>query len=165
MNQQQTINPHRVLPMPWVDKIFEKLGLTYGRDFLARWDGFDADAMLEVKHDWSMELGGFFDQPDSIAHALAHLPAKAPNVIEFRQLCRSTPRSDFKQLPRPSQDPQKVAEVLGHVKKKLSKFPQRDPKQWARDLKARYDKGEKLGAHQIVAFRQALGHEGRQSWQ
>ena len=49
------------LGLPWVEKIFEKLGVTYGRDFLARWDGFDADAMAAVKYDWCMELGGFFD--------------------------------------------------------------------------------------------------------
>lgn len=165
MNQQQPAKPQRALPMPWVDKIFEKLGMTYGRDFLARWDGFDADAMLDVKRDWSMELGGFFDQPDAIAYALAHLPAKPLNVIEFRQICRGAPKPEFKQLPRPTQDPQKVAEVVNVVKTKLSKFPQREPKQWARDLKARHDRGEKLGGHQINAYRQALGHEGRQSWQ
>lgn len=165
MSQQQAPKPQLPLPTSWVERIFEKLGKTYGRDFLARWDGFDADAMDEVKHDWAEELSGFHEQPDAIAHALAHLPAKAPNVIEFRQLCRSTPQPSFKQLPRPAQDLQKVAEVVGHVKTKLSKFPQREPKQWARDLKARHDGGEKLAAHQITAYRQALGMEGRQSWQ
>lgn len=165
MSQQQATKPPRALPMPWVDKIFEKLGVTYGRDFLSRWDGFDADAMVDVQRDWSMELGGFFDQPDAIAHALAHLPAKAPNVIEFRQLCRGAPKPEFKQLPRPTQDPQAVAEVVGVVKNKLTKLPAVDPKDWARKLKARDERGEKLGAHQITAYRQALGMEGRQSWQ
>lgn len=165
MSQQQTAKPQGALPMPWVDRIFEKLGVTYGRDFLARWDGFSEESMLAVKHDWSVELGGFWDFPDAIAYGLAHLPAKAINVIEFRQLCRMAPKPEFKQLPRPAQDPQKVAEVVNVVKSKLSKFPARDPKQWARDLKARSDRGEKLGGHQINAFRQALGLEGRQSWQ
>lgn len=165
MNQQQSSKSVRALPMPWVEKIFEKLSMTYGREFLARWDGFKEEAMLEVKQDWGMELGGFFDQPDAISHALAHLPAKAPNVIEFRQLCRSAPKPQFKQLPRPAQDPQKVAEVMGVVKSKLTKLPALDPKDWARKLKARHEKGEKLAPHQITAYRQALGFEGRQSWQ
>ncbi|MBF6631845.1 MAG: hypothetical protein ITG01_11950 [Comamonas sp.] len=157
MSQQQVPKQARPLPMPWVDKIFEKLGKTYGRDFLARWDGFEADAMTEVKQDWGDELGGFIDQPDAIAHALAHLPVKAPNVIEFRQLCRGAPKPEFKQLPRPTQDPNLVAEVVGVVKSKLTHLPKLDPKDWARKLKARHERGEKLGAHQISAYRQALG--------
>lgn len=165
MNQQQAPKPQRPLPTSWVERIFEKLGKTYGRDFLSRWDGFDADAMDEVKHDWAEELSGFHEQPDAIAHALAHLPAKAPNVIEFRQLCRGAPKPEFKQLPRPTQDPQMVAEVVGVVKQKLTQMPKLDPKDWARKLKSRHDKGEKLAAHQITAYRQALGMEGRQSWQ
>lgn len=165
MNQQQSTKHQLPLPMPWVEKIFEKLSMTYGRDFLSRWDGFDAEAMLEVKRDWGVELSGFFEQPDAIAHALAHLPAKAPNVIEFRQLCRGAPAPEFKQLPRPAQDPEKVAEVMGVVKSKLTQLPAIDPKDWARKLKDRHDKGEKLAGHQVIAYRQALGMEGRQSWQ
>jgi hypothetical protein len=165
MSQQQSSNPARALPMHWVEKIFEKLSVTYGRDFLARWDGFKDEAMLDVKRDWAMELGGFIEQPDAISHALAHLPAKAPNVLEFRQLCRSAPKPEFKQLPRPAQDPQKVAEVVGVVKSKLTQLPAVEPKAWARKLKARHDRGEKLAPHQIAAYRKALGMEGHQAWQ
>ncbi|MDH0363451.1 hypothetical protein [Comamonas aquatica] len=165
MTQQQTTNQHRVLPLPWVEKIFEKLGVTYGRDFLARWDGFDADAMAAVKYDWCMELGGFFDKPDAIAYGLAHLPAKSPNVLEFRDICRRAPQPELKKLPRPVQDPQAVADVVGVVKSKLTKLPAVDPKGWALKLKARHERGEKLGSHQVHAYRQALGLDGRQSWQ
>lgn len=165
MSQPQTKRAVGPLPMPWVSRIFEKLSMTYGRDFLSRWDGFSEESMLEVKAYWAEELSGFVEQPDAIAHALAHLPAKAPNVIEFRQLCRMAPKPEFKQLPRPTQDPQAVAEVVGVVKSKLSKLPEIDPKGWAKKLKARHERGEKLGAHQISAYRQALGMEGRQSWQ
>lgn len=55
--------------------------------------------------------------------------------------------------------------VLEHIQRTQVAKPERDPKQWARDLKARHERGEKLAAHQITAYRQALGMEGRMPWQ
>lgn len=165
MNQQHAKKPAAPLPASWVNKIFEKLSMTHGRDFLSRWDGFDADAMLEVKADWGMELGGFVDQPDAIAHALAHLPAKAPNVIEFRQLCLTAPQPEFKQLPRPTQDPQAVAKVMNHVKTALTQIPKRDPKQWARNIVAKAKAGKGVSPTTLKFAQEALGSELRQSLQ
>lgn len=140
--------------------LFSELWAIYG----AAWMRSHGDAPLaDTKAVWRKHLDGF--TAGDIKYALSHLPTKCPNVLEFRDLCRAAPKAEQKQLPRPAQDPQKVAEVVNVVKSKLSKFPARDPKQWARDLKARHDRGEKLGGHQINAFRQALGFEGRQSWQ
>lgn len=140
--------------------LFSELWAIYG----AAWVRSHGDAPMEdTKAVWRKHLAGF--NAGDIKYALAHLPSRCPNVLEFRDLCRAAPKAEQKQLPRPAPDPQKVAEVVSHVKTKLSKFPQREPKQWARDLKARHDRGEKLGGHQINAYRQALGHEGRQSWQ
>lgn len=152
MNASEVTNP--------LDMLFSTLWATYG----ATWVRSQGDApMADIKTVWADHLSGF--TMGDIKYALSHLPTKCPNVLEFRDLCRAAPKVEQKQLPRPAQDPQKVAEVVSHVKTKLSKFPQREPKQWARDLKARYDRGEKLGGHQINAYRQALGLEGRQSWQ
>ena len=55
--------------------------------------------------------------------------------------------------------------MVGAVKQKLGGLPVKDPKDWARKLKARHERGEKLGGHQIAAYRQALGLEGHQAWQ
>lgn len=48
--------------------------------------------------------------------------------------------------------------VLEHIQHTQVAKPQRD-------LKARHERGEKLGPHQITAYRQALGMEGRMPWQ
>ena len=72
----------------WVDKIFSKLSITYGRDFLARWEGLD---LADVKADWSEELAGLSAHPDRIRFALENLPAKPPTVLEFRMLAFTMP--------------------------------------------------------------------------
>lgn len=75
------------LPDAWVDRIFAKLSLVYGHQFLSRWDGMP---LADVKADWAHELRGFAQNPHAIAYALEHLPAgKAPTVLEFRAICNS----------------------------------------------------------------------------
>lgn len=77
------------LPQPWVEKIFQKLSLIYGRDFLGRWEGIPLD---EVKADWAHELSGYQQSPDAISYALQNLPRKPPTVLEFRAICEAAPR-------------------------------------------------------------------------
>lgn len=140
--------------------LFSELWAIYG----AAWVRSHGDAPLaDTKAVWRKHLDGF--TAGDIKYALAHLPSRCPNVLEFRDLCRAAPKAEPKQLPRPAQDPQKVAEVVGGVKSKLTKLPAVDPKGWALKLKARHERGEKLGSHQVHAYRQALGLDGRQSWQ
>lgn len=78
------------LPDSWVDRIFQKLTLTYGRDFLGRWEGVPLE---EVKADWAHELDGYEKAPHAIHHALKNLPAKPPTVLDFRALCQKAPAS------------------------------------------------------------------------
>ena len=67
------------LPSPWVDRIFDKLTLTYGQAFLRRWQDIDMGA---VKSDWAHELAGFAQHPRAIAWALDNLyPEKPPTVL------------------------------------------------------------------------------------
>lgn len=81
------------LPDAWVDRIFDKLTLVYGHQFLSRWDGLD---LAKVKVDWAHELRGFAQNAGAIAYGLANLPpAKPPTVLEFRGICNSP------QAPRP----------------------------------------------------------------
>lgn len=92
------------LPNAWIDKIFERLALTYGRDFLGRWEGIDLDA---VKDDWADKLAGFEHfGGGAIAYALDHLPERAPTVIEFAAIARKGPfKTGAAALPAPENKP------------------------------------------------------------
>jgi hypothetical protein len=109
------------LPSEWVDRIFEKLALVYGRDFLGRWDGLDIRA---VKADWALELGRFANAPDSIRFALDSLPlSKPPTALEFKHLCNRAPDYLPALLPPPqpsAEQKQKVRALLQGVRRRLT---------------------------------------------
>ena len=44
------------LPLNAIDRLFDRLLATYGRDFSARWEGLDQGA---VKSSWAHELAGY----------------------------------------------------------------------------------------------------------
>ena len=151
------------LPTPWIDKIFQRFMLTYGDHFLA---AYRSMPIVEVKSLWSEKLAGFVDNPDAIAFALANLPSeRAPNVLQFRDICRQAPAPNRLQLPAPEEDPEKVAAELRKLKDAARKTfhgdksakKQVDCLAWAKRLKARHDGGEKLGMYQIACYRRALG--------
>lgn len=151
------------LPAAWIDKIFTKLTLAYGRDFQGRWEGID---MNIVKSDWAHELAGFERFPEGIAHALTHLdPAKPPTVFQFRELARKAPRTEDKQLPAPAASPEVIAEQLKRMAPALKQMKSVGNKEWAEILKRRDEAGEKLSRFQVQSYRQALGIDGRQAWQ
>ena len=100
------------LPLPWVDKIFTKLTLVYGHEFLNRWRDIDLDA---VKADWAHELAGYEAHPEALAHALTYLPNKPPSVLEFRDLARKCPPPVFKALPTPEPTPEQRAKVRAMI--------------------------------------------------
>ena len=140
--------------------LFSELWAIYG----AAWVRSHGDAPTsDTKAVWRKHLSGF--TAGDIKYALAHLPSRCPNVLEFRDICRAAPKPQLKALPSPVQDPAKVAEVVEVVKTRMAKAPTTDHKSWARKLKERHEAGEALGAHQIKAYRQALGKEGVQAWQ
>lgn len=86
------------LPMPWVDKIFHRLLGVYGAQFKAKFsvveNGVDV-GLMNAKEVWSEELSTFVGLPESIAYALKNLPSeRAPNAVEFRELCRRAPKKE-----------------------------------------------------------------------
>ncbi|MFZ9966423.1 MAG: hypothetical protein ACO3IN_05430 [Steroidobacteraceae bacterium] len=101
-----------MLPLPWVERLFERLQLVYGKRFAAQWDGMD---MQLIRADWAHELAGFAEKPEPLRWALDHLPAHPPNVVEFRALARMAPPPTVKALPEPKADPQRVAEAMAKV--------------------------------------------------
>lgn len=107
------------LPSVWVDRIFTKLSLVYGRDFLSRWEGLELD---DVKADWAHELSGMAVRPERIKYALEHLPAsKPPTVLDFRVLCMQAQFDELPALPAPS-DPAVVAEGVRRLKAKVAEM-------------------------------------------
>lgn len=143
------------LPLSWVDRIFDKLMLTYGRDFTGRWDGLP---MASVKNDWAHELSGFEDHPEAIKHAFLTLnPAKPPTVLEFRNMAANAPKMAKIELPPPPVDKVFRQSLID----KIQAPKEGGMKAWAYALKARDEAGEKLNANQIRCYKNALGlHAG-----
>lgn len=100
------------MPMPshWIDKLFTKLELTYGKRFMEQWPGVSTEV---VKADWAHELDGMEKHAESIRWALAHLPVDfPPTVLQFRELCRRAPGPSFKALPAPEINKSVAAKAL-----------------------------------------------------
>lgn len=68
--------------------IFSKLSMTYGRDFLSRYEGQDLQA---VKAEWANRLAGLQNRRWAITHALETIGVKPPNSIEFKEACSRAP--------------------------------------------------------------------------
>jgi hypothetical protein len=144
------------LPLPWVDKIFEKLTLVYGQQFLARWRDVDLEL---VKSDWARELGGFEQKPEAIAYALQNLDAeKPPTVLVFRAIALRSPAAVLARLPEPAANPERMAAELAKFAsiRQAGASSGYDHKAWARRLKAGHEAGDKLSAFQVQCYREAL---------
>lgn len=142
------------LPLPWVNKIFDKLTLVYGRTFLDRWAGLDLDT---VKADWAHELDGLDRSPKSITYALQHLdPDRAPTVLQFRTLAYKAPADVPVMIAAPPPDPKTIADNL------MAMAPARkpsyaDPKAWAHRIIKRAEQGDKIKPYTLKCAQQALG--------
>jgi hypothetical protein len=97
------------LPSGWADHLFAKLTVRYGAAFMRQWP--DANPSL-VKADWCEVLDGFERHPEAFTYALANLPDKPLNAIQFRALARCAPTPAVPALPEPAADPQRVAGAL-----------------------------------------------------
>ena len=99
------------LPTKAVDRIFHRLAATYGAEFMRKYEGVDEADMKTV---WAHELGGFAGDLMAIAWALENLPERCPNVIEFRAICRKSPRVELPQLDVKA-DPERVQSELAKL--------------------------------------------------
>ncbi len=109
-----------LLPADWIEYIFSRLTVRYGRAFLARWDveGINRDLVMA---DWAKELAGFTNWTEAIDYALDNLPAdgKPPTVNEFKAACFRAPKPDRPALPAPKADPVRAKAELGKVDRAL----------------------------------------------
>ena len=144
------------LPEAWVKRIFEKLALAYGRDFLGRWEGQSIEAVMA---DWAHELRGFHSVPESIKHGLSNLPPdKPPTVFQFRDACLKAPHYLPPALPSPKVAP----EVVEAVKAAFHRPPDHHPKAWAHRLQDRQKAGERIPPAHLRMMREALKNEWEQ---
>lgn len=145
------------LPIKAVDRLFERLGATYGEQWNRQWVNIPIN---DVKSAWGHELSGFAGQLEAIAWGLENLPERCPNVIEFRNLCRRAPAPELPRLPEPKADPERVRRELsklGRIKQQVLTIKTLDSKEWARRLIARHDSGENLKPVILRFAREALG--------
>ena len=130
------------LPLPWVDKIFEQLALTYGQQFLGRWRDMDLNA---VKSDWADQLSGLQGFPKGIAYALENLDAeKPPTVLMFKAMALRAPRPEALRLDEPKADPARVAAEFAKLANIRTNSTKSGWKDWAKALKAKDESNPKL---------------------
>jgi hypothetical protein len=143
------------LSLQAVERLFLRLGATYGRDFINKFEGSEISA---VKSSWAHELAGYTANMHPIAWALENLPERCPNVIEFRSLCRRAPQTQVLALPEPTADPLRVAAELSKLAAIAHPGAQLiDHKGWAKRIIARHEYGVKVNAYPLRCAREVLG--------
>ena len=147
------------MPLQAVDRLFSRLTMTYGPSFTRTFDGLDLN---EVKSLWGHELSFYstHEKMADIAWALENLPERAPNVIEFRNLCRKAPKREAPQLPEPKANPERLkaelAKLMAPTRAAAEKAQLTDGRDWARRIIARHEAGEKLAATTLRFAKEAL---------
>ena len=112
--------------------------------------------MQDAKNAWAHELGAFDKSLNRVAWALENLPARCPNVIEFRNLCRQAPTPEVPRLPEPKADPDRVAAELAKLAPMRQAVSTIDHKAWAKRLMARHEQGDSLNPTTLRFAREAL---------
>lgn len=151
------------LPLPAIDHIFDRLSAAFGRQFLDLYADIDPGS---VKTAWCHELSPFGESEagfNRIAWALDNLPDRAPNAIQFRNLCRQAPGERPAPLPMPAANPERVKaelEKLGH-KPRAQRIAIAegavDPKGWAKAHIKAYEAGHRVRPITLLFAKQALG--------
>lgn len=102
-----------------LDRVFMKLTLAYGHDFLRRWEGLDMEL---VKQDWIHTLGGFLRSREALTYAVEHLPpGQPPTALQFRALCNARPTTSQPLLPAPEfkAEPERVQAIMAKIVKPM----------------------------------------------
>lgn len=149
------------LPLRAIDRLFERLTLTYGRRFIDQWDMLGDDDIVKLKTLWSHELGIYANRLDAIAWALENLPTRAPNLIEFKALCHMAPRPQEPLLPEPQADPERMRQELaklGEIKQQA--ITGNRGVEWAQMNLRRYRMGERVNSTVLRFSREALRARG-----
>lgn len=150
------------LPSPWIDRLFGRFALMYGKHWADLWAGLPGEAdevMAAVKRAWADDLAGC--NGEQIRRALEHCKANnkfPPTCPEFVSLCRQFRVEPAQQtyLPAPRGElPPQTAAILDQ----LQPTPGRDTRQWARDILQRHSEGIVYPYISLQFAREALGAE------
>jgi hypothetical protein len=136
------------------DHLFNRLLAVYGTQWTKQWQDVP---MQDAKDAWARELGQYARRLEAIAYALDNLPERAPNAVQFRNLCRAAPAPDVLALPMPVANPERMREELaklGHVTgaKVQTTTGAMD---WAPSILARHAAGAKITPTVIKMAREA----------
>ena len=127
-----------------VERVFSRLAATYCAD----WHHAIAGTPIsDVKTAWAHELAGFLATRETmmaVAWALENLPERAPNAIQFRNLCRQAPAAPVALLDAPRADPERVAAELAKLAPVRDAQDKPPPKAWAKRILSRHADGEKV---------------------
>lgn len=150
------------LPLAWADRIFDKLTVTYGQAFLARYRDIDLNL---VKSDWMHELAVFEKAPHAIAFALSHLPERAPSVVDFKALCRQAPQAEVALLEAPKADPERMRQELSKLGALKQEFKPAagDRGDWCHRILQRQADGAKISPAVITMAKEGLQNLGLRS--
>lgn len=141
------------LSLKAIDRIFDRLTTTYGRDFVSKFEGIDLNA---VKSSWAHELAQFDGRLEMIGWALENLPERPPNVLQFRAICWLAPKPQELALPAPAK---MDAEIVRQVAEGLKAKPMGtvDHKAWARKILKDKENGIVRTPTVVLFAKQALG--------
>jgi len=143
------------LPTKAIDRLFERLGATYGAAWHRMWDGVP---LADVKTAWAHELGGFGPHLHMLAWALENLPEIPPNVIQFRNLAKRAPAPEQPRLPEPKANPERLKAELAKLEplRAAAKASTSSPKDWARRIITSHVGGLPVKPYALRCAKEAL---------
>ena len=131
-----------MLPLKAIDRLFQRMLMVYGTEWSNKWRSMDDQ---EVKGTWAKELGS--TTVEELSWAVNNLPVHAPNLIQFKDLCRQAPRKQDVPVVEwngktDEATAKKAIEQAGIVIN--SPKEKDDGREWARKILKRQEGGELL---------------------
>lgn len=85
MNRSPSLTLIDALPESWIERMFDKMMLDYGKKFVDQWSGADPEKL--IAH-WAVEMASYTGQ--EIKHGLAAMANQdwPPTLPMFKKLCR-----------------------------------------------------------------------------
>lgn len=128
------------LPLPYVERIHQRLAVRYGSTWVSKWAGVDQEA---IQADWAEQLDGM--TPEGIRKALDSLPHEfPPTATAFRAL--GVIRDEAASVPALSVTPDPAIAKAALAAMNVTGKP--TPAEYMARMWARKDSGEKLTAGQ-----------------
>lgn len=84
-SRQNSLTSISSLPETWIEKLFDKMLLDYGKKFIDQWSGADTDKL--IAH-WSRELAGYSGLELKRGYDALATRDWPPSLPEFKKMCR-----------------------------------------------------------------------------